>query len=219
MDRVHDPRHEEVLAAVLAGDLAADAGPAGDLVRCPICAERLQRLGQLQGLLDDAGIESRAVMDALREPDAPPAPHRWRRLPLLAGAAALLGICLAVLPMRSCDRQPDGNQNLELKPDSNGFKPSGEVPAGAGWGPFQWRADKSALEARYVVRVHRVEPDGSVSADPVVESPRLVELQWQPDDADRVRLQQCDRIVWMVLVEDMATRATTRMREVSAHRR
>jgi hypothetical protein len=213
----HGAHHEDLLTAVLAGDLAADAPAAVELARCPVCATQLQRLRLLAGRLDDAGRDGREVLDAGREPAAERGPRRLRLLPLLAAVAALLAVCFVLVPMRGCAEpaQPDGDMLLHT-PDEDGFAPSGAVRADLPWGPFQWREDTTALDARYVVEVRREEFDGTVS-EPIVTSGRLRRSPWRPSPAERVTLERCARIRWVVSVDDMAT-GPRRLREVRAYR-
>src|SRR5688572_2098195 len=135
----HDARHEELLAAVLSGDLALDEAPARELARCPLCSARLQRLQRLTGLLDAAGRESRETLDEALVAPAPRARRARRFLPLVLAFAALLIVFATVVPLRGCGtREPDGDQTLGTAPDRDGFAPSGEVPSGVPWGPFEW---------------------------------------------------------------------------------
>ena len=215
----HDPRHEELLTAVLTGDIAPGAGEAVEIDRCPVCAVRLRRMREVTGMLDAAGVEHRQILDEVLAPQAQPRsrPPRRTRWPLLAAAAAVLAICATIVPFRGCAGERRVDDRLLGPEAAEGFAPSGIVPAGEPWGPFSW-PDPGVLDPRYVVEVFGVDAAGTRSADPIARSEPLSGPRWLPTTEQQARLLRWDRIAWSVVVRDHTTGKPARMREVRAWR-
>lgn len=205
----HDESHERLVAAVLTGDLARDDDAARTLQRCDVCRERLLRLERVTGLLDEAGVERREILDdAVERPRATAAARRGRPV-LWAAAAALLAVALLYAPVSTCaaGQPPAGpNPNLLLgadDPQAGQVAPQGEVDAFA---EFRWPAAELLLDERFVVEVFEERDDGGLAAAPLAVSEPLEAGSWIPEGEQAAAIDRCRRIQWKVLVRDLVTR-------------
>lgn len=211
-----EPGHEQLMASVLSGELAIGSTAAAELLRCPVCAARIEGLRSVAGRLDAAGVEARQSLQEVLEPSSLRRP--WFAL-AAAAAAAMLIVCVVFVPMPGCGRAAGTERDQLLGPGAvDGWTPSGAVAAATPWWPFRWPADTGVLEARYLVEVRAVDAAGVASKDPIVVSQPLREPTWTPSEGEQRRLQECSRILWSVIVTDMATGANSRTPAVLAFR-
>jgi len=193
------PAEEELLAAVLAGDVAK-----GDPRLAALSAaarERLAELRSMQALLDRAGADERAAVSELDQPAAaepraaprvadPVARRFWLRA---AGLAALAAGLVLVLQSFQRDGGGDGHRGtLNAIEPVTLLEPKGEVEV---FVLFRWEARDPQPFARYVLSIW---DEAAHAADP--KSAPLLEREV---GATSFRLGAADpslpdRIAWRV---------------------
>jgi len=207
----HDPRHEEILAELAAGERdAADAEAARLLRECVTCREALAALRETVGHVERAGEAQRATVAESRGVASAPglervapalerlasegrAAPRPRRTLWLAVAAALFLVIGPLVAYRlwGGGREPAapvtlGTDDLQL------VEPVGEVHE---YGPFVWEYSGAANGFDLIV----FDEDAGPDAKPVLVV-RCKEPSWVPDAETRAKLPP--RIRWQVDVLD-----------------
>jgi hypothetical protein len=207
----HPREHEELLAALLAGERRpGDPEVVRALRECARCRERWEHLRSAASRLDAAADEQHALLAGLAHADPAPGEERVlatlerladgdglgsrrtsRRLAWLAAAALILAAAWGARRFLVDATEPRapawlGNGTLQL------LAPRGEV-AGGRFERFSWTYT-GGVAARFTLRIGKLE-DGQ-GGEWLIEHERLEETTWTPDAEDLEQLPP--RIRWEV---------------------
>lgn len=204
----HDPRHDDWLIAILAGDeVSREARLATE--SCAECRSALSEVGRIGEVLDVAGRLERGSIERVFPSSGSTNPsglhldvhpagreRRWFASPLQRVAAAalvLVTIGLCYRQVRNSDRPysvPSG-PNLNVA-NSIELVPNGAV---ASVTQFSFEAERPS-GGSFVIRVY----DPSSGGTPIFESPPLEEPRWIPDPDQLGKLPS--RFRWELRVLD-----------------
>lgn len=204
----HDPRHDEWLIAILAGDeVSREARLATE--SCAECRSALSEVGRIGDVLDLAGRLERESIDRAfpsaeaRKPsglrvDVHPSgrERRWFASPLQRVAAAALVLVTIGLCYRQV-RNSDRPFTVSSGPNLNASQQFQLVPSGtvAAVTQFSFEAPRPS-GGTFQVRVY----DPAAGATPILESPPLEEPRWIPDPDQLGKLPS--RFRWELRVLD-----------------
>jgi len=184
----HSREHDRVLERASVGDIDRDDPDLTALLEeCPECRDRMDGLVELEGLLERAAEEQRAVLAGLEPEREPPgsdlvAPfvharveEQRRRVPWLplAAAAALVATTGGVwIAARMAERTP--REATFLGSSTIHFQGARErvVP----YGPVQWEAEAAPRDGFFEIRIL----DARGTPLPGLDTRRLEQPEWMP---------------------------------------